>query len=278
MSRKVIFTEFLFIILGAMLAAFSVACILLPNDAIDYGTAGIGIIINRLSGLNLSLCVMLTFLPFAVLGIFVLGRQFFFKSAAGTLAYMLGLEIFERIPFELNVEHFIAVAFGGALLGLGLSLILRSGGCIDGSEILANMLVERIRQRFGFEMSMSRFLLTFNAFVYTAAFLLIDRNNALLSLLVYVVATAVTDHLTDRYDEIKQLTIISQDPANLVEYIRSDMKKTCTIIDSHGAIAGSNSTVICYVTYFEMQKLKGLIRKLDKTAFITVSTIDEIIR
>ena len=29
------------ILAGALIASFSVACILLPNDAIDYGTAGI---------------------------------------------------------------------------------------------------------------------------------------------------------------------------------------------------------------------------------------------
>jgi uncharacterized membrane-anchored protein YitT (DUF2179 family) len=49
--------SYLMIIIGAILASFSVACILLPNDAIDYGTAGIAIIISKLTGYNLSLCV-----------------------------------------------------------------------------------------------------------------------------------------------------------------------------------------------------------------------------
>lgn len=37
-----------FIVVGALLASFSVICILIPNDAIDYGTAGIAIIISKL--------------------------------------------------------------------------------------------------------------------------------------------------------------------------------------------------------------------------------------
>lgn len=45
--------SYLMIIIGAILASFSVACILLPNDAIDYGTAGIAIIISKLTGYNL---------------------------------------------------------------------------------------------------------------------------------------------------------------------------------------------------------------------------------
>lgn len=61
--------SYLMIIVGAILASFSVACILLPNDAIDYGTAGIAIIISKLTGYNLSLCVLLVFLPFLIVGV-----------------------------------------------------------------------------------------------------------------------------------------------------------------------------------------------------------------
>ena len=58
--------SYLMIIVGAILASFSVACILLPNDAIDYGTAGIA---SKLTGYNLSLCVLLVFLPFLIAGV-----------------------------------------------------------------------------------------------------------------------------------------------------------------------------------------------------------------
>ena len=101
---------------GALLASFSVACILLPNDAIDYGTAGIAIIISKLTGYKLSLCVLVVFLPFLIAGLFMLGKRFFLRAAIGSLVYMVGLDYFEKMPFELNVEHFIAVAFGGAIL------------------------------------------------------------------------------------------------------------------------------------------------------------------
>ena len=38
------FFAWLGITIGALLASFSVVCILIPNDAIDYGTAGIAIL------------------------------------------------------------------------------------------------------------------------------------------------------------------------------------------------------------------------------------------
>lgn len=65
MNKKIhIIISYMAIVLGSILASFSVACILLPNDAIDYGTAGIAIIISKLTDYNLSLCVFLFFFRF----------------------------------------------------------------------------------------------------------------------------------------------------------------------------------------------------------------------
>ena len=269
--------SYISIIIGALLACFSVACILLPNDAIDYGTAGISIIISKLTGFNLSVCVALIFAPFVIAGAFFLGIKFTLKAITGSLAYTLGLAFFEHIPFELNTEHFLAVAFGGAVLGFGLSIILRSGGCIDGSEILANIILKKITDKTGKNFSMMPILIAFNSIVYLAVFILIDRNAALLSLLVYVVASLVIDRYTDHFEAIKQVTIITKDEDLLINAIKHDLNKTCTIIESKGAIAGENKTLICYVNYFELQKLRDIIQK-NKGTFSTVQTIDEIIR
>ncbi|ADL35378.1 hypothetical protein bpr_I2645 [Butyrivibrio proteoclasticus B316] len=277
MKKKKELFSYIFIIIGAIMASFSVALILLPNDAIDYGTAGVAIIISKLSGIQLSVCVLAVFIPFIVAGYVFLGRSFTIKAALGSLVYTLGLEFFENIPFELSTEHFLAVAFGGAILGAGLSLILRSGGCIDGSEILANIIVKKLSDKTGRNYSMTPVLLAFNAIVYMTVFVVIDVTAALLSLLVYVVATAVIDHYTDHFEAIKQVTIITQDPDGIIRDIKDKLNKTCTIMDSRGAIAGENNTLICYISYFELPIMKEII-STHSGSFSTVSTIDEILR
>lgn len=269
--------SYFLIILGAIMASFSVALILLPNDAIDYGTAGVAIIISKMSGIKLSVCVLMVFLPFIVAGFVILGKKFTIKAALGSVVYMLGLEFFERIPFALDTEHFLAVAFGGAILGAGLSLILRNGGCIDGSEILANIIVKKLSDKTGKNYSMTPVLLAFNALVYITVFITIDVTAALLSLLVYVIATSVIDHYTDHFESIKQVTIITQEPDTLITEIKNKLNKTCTIMDSRGAIAGENNTLICYVSYFELPIMKDIISE-HSGSFSTVSTIDEILR
>lgn len=265
------------IILGALMASFSVVCILIPNDAIDYGTAGIAILISKLTGWNLSLCVAAVFLPFLVLAFVILGKMFGLAAVLGSAVYTLGLELFKWIPFELNTEHFLAVVFGGAILGAGLAMILRCGGCIDGSEIFANIVVRKLSDKTGKSFSMTYILIAFNACVYLAVFLLINRNAALMSLLVYVVATSVINHFTDRFEAIKQVTIITKDAEKLAQSIWDDLNKTCTIMESYGLISGNNKTLICYVNYFELPKMKEIIAD-HGGAFTTISTVDEIVR
>lgn len=265
------------IILGALMASFSVVCILIPNDAIDYGTAGIAILISKLSGWNLSLCVAAVFLPFLILAFVILGKMFGLAAVLGSLVYTLGLELFRWVPFELNTEHFLAVVFGGAILGAGLAMILRCGGCIDGSEIFANIVVRKLFEKTGQNFSMTYILIGFNACVYLAVFLLINQSAALMSLLVYVVATSVINHFTDRFEAIKQVTIITKDAEKMAQAIRDELNKTCTIMDSYGLISGNNKTLICFVNYFELPKMKEIIAK-NGGAFTTVSTVDEIVR
>ena len=271
------FASYLMIAVGALMASFSVVCILIPNDAIDYGTAGIAIVINKLTGANLSLCVALVFIPFLIAGFIVLGKKFGIKAILGSFFYTIGLSIFEEIPFELNTEHFLAVVFGGAILGAGLSLILRYGGCIDGSEIFANILLKKVSDKTGNNFSMTPILIAFNACVYAAVFLLINRNAALMSLLVYVVATSIINHFTDHFEAIKQVTIITKNPEEVVKAIKKELNKTCTLMDSYGAIAGENKTLICYINYFELSKMKDILTS-NPGCFSTVSTIDEIIK
>ena len=124
---------------------------------------------------------------------------------------------------------------------------------------------------------MSFILILFNIGVYMTVFILINRNSAMLSLLVYFVATLVVDHFTDHFEAIKQVTIITPDCDKLVADIKERLNKTCTIMDSYGAIAGNNKTVICYINYFELQKMREIISD-NKGSFSIVTTVDEILR
>lgn len=269
--------SYLAVIFGAVLASFSVACILLPNDAIDYGTAGIAILLNKISGLSLSACIPIVIAPFLVTGFIFMERKLFIKAVIGSIAYTVGISIFEGLHISISTEHFISVAFGGMLLGIGLSIILKCGGCIDGSEILASIIVNKLSEKTSKNYNMTFILLAFNGLVYALAFFIIGQNAAMLSLLVYIVATLIIDQITNKFEAIKEVMIITKDYKPIVKSIKINLNKTCTIVDSKGAIDGENKMILCFMNYFELAKLKEVMKEFDGV-FYTISTIDEMVK
>ena len=71
-----------------------------------------------------------------------------------------------------------------------------------------------------------------------------------------------------------QISVVKED---YEPQVKKELNKPSTIMDSQGAIAGENKMLICYVSYFELQKMKEIIGR-HKGVFSTVSTIDEILR
>lgn len=271
------FLSYTAVIFGAILASFSVACILLPNDAIDYGTAGIAILLSKISGLSLSICIPMVIAPFLAIGFIFMERSLFIKAVVGSIAYTLGIDLFEEMNISIATEHYLSVAFGGMLLGIGLAVILKCGGCIDGSEILASIIVKKLYEKTSKNYNMTIILITFNAIVYTFAFFAIGQTAAMQSLLVYIVATMIIDSITNRFEAIKEVTIITKDYKPIVNSIKTNLNKTCTLVDSKGAIDGENKMILCFMNYFELAKLKEVMKEF-KGTFYTISTIDEMVK
>ena len=271
------FLSYTAVILGAILASFSVACILLPNDAIDYGTAGIAILLSKVSGLSLSICIPIVIAPFLAIGFIFMERSLFIKAVVGSIAYTLGIDLFEEMNISIATEHYLSVAFGGMLLGIGLAVILKCGGCIDGSEILASIIVKKLYEKTSKNYNMTIILIAFNAIVYMLAFFVIGQTAAMQSLLVYIVATMIIDSITNRFEAIKEVTIITKDYKPIVNSIKTNLNKTCTLVDSKGAIDGENKMILCFMNYFELAKLKEVMKEF-KGTFYTISTIDEMVK
>ena len=131
------------LIVGAACAAFSIECFLIPNTILDGGVTGISMMINYTSGIALSILVVVINIPFFIIGFKAMGKRFLFKGVFSTVAFALFLEVFKGVETVTNSE-LLAVVFGGVLLGVGVGLVLRYGGCLDGTEIAAMLLSRKV--------------------------------------------------------------------------------------------------------------------------------------
>src|SRR6187551_1483954 len=177
--------DIIFISLGVLSATFGLKGFLIPNNFIDGGATGIALLIRQLTGAKLGVMLVLINIPFLLLGLGVIGRNFAIKAALAIAGLAL-LAAFINFKPVTDDKVLIAV-FGGFFLGAGIGLTIRGGAVIDGTEILAIYLSRRKN------ISVGDFIMLFNIVVFSVAAYLQNIEMALYSILTYIAAAKTID-------------------------------------------------------------------------------------
>ena len=127
--------DYLMITIGAAIAALALEAILVPNSILDGGVTGISIILNLLLKWKLSICIFLINIPFIYIGFKNLGWKFLAKAIYSIVLFSILLEVFHSLGTIID-NKLLATIYGSALLGIGVGLVIRFGGCLDGTESL----------------------------------------------------------------------------------------------------------------------------------------------
>ena len=258
------------ITIGAFIAAGALELILIPNLMIDGGINGIGIIINKLIGGSLGLTVFVLNVPFLIMGYSFIGKKFIIKSGYSMLVFSILLEVFGRYDPLIN-DTLLATVYGGIALGIGVGLIIKEGGCLDGTEVIA-VLVNRKGN-----LSVGQVVFFFNIFIYGMAITVFGPERALYSLLTYFVSFKVIDFVSDGLNSAKAVLIITNDGKKISSDILNRLGRTVTVISGEGIIShGSKKVLYTVVTRFEVAILKDILENYG-SSFATVMEVSEII-
>ena len=200
-TAKTIF-EYLGMALGAILAAFAIEEFLVPCTILDGGVVGISIMVSTLTGIRLSLLTVVLNIPFLLVGLKSLGHKFIIKSASAMLIFSWALDLFAKFE-NATSEYLLAVSFGGVLLGIGVGLVIKFGGCLDGTETVAILLNRK------FKLPVGQIVLIFNIVIYTIAGLMFGFDRAMYSLLTYFITSKILDIVETGINQAKAAMIIT---------------------------------------------------------------------
>ena len=258
-------------ILGAVMAALALELILIPNSMIDGGMNGVSIILNTLFGGSLGVIIFIVNLPFLILGYKQLGKKFVFKAGYGMALFSILLEVFGNYE-PLIDDTLLATVYGGILLGVGCGIIIKEGGCLDGTEIVA-ILINRKRS-----LSVGQVVLCFNVVIYGAAIFVFGAERALYSLLTYFISYKVIDMVSDGLNSAKAAFIITDDGKEIASEILKRLGRSVTVLSGEGIIShGDKRVLYTVITRFEVPILKDILNYTDDSSFVTVFDVSEII-
>nr|WP_180230279.1 YitT family protein [Bacillus sp. AFS073361] len=270
LTKRKIFQRILLITLGAALMAVGLEIFLVPNNVIDGGITGISIMLSYVTGWKLGMFLFILNIPFFFIGYKQIGKTFALSTLYGIIILSIGTTLLHPVP-AFTQDILLATVFGGIALGIGVGLVIRYGGSLDGTEILAILFNKKL------PFSVGEIIMFFNLFILACAGFVFTWDRAMYSLIAYFVAYKTIDITITGLDESKSVWIISDNAKQIGDAIMNRLGRGVTYINGEGAYSGDDKKVIfCVINRLEEAKLKEIVTENDDSAFLAVADIAEV--
>jgi uncharacterized membrane-anchored protein YitT (DUF2179 family) len=265
-----------FILLGSLFIVLGVKGFMMPNQFLDGGVLGTSILLHELFHFNIGLLIIVLNLPFLFIGYKKIGKGFAFVTFISGIVTAILISIIE-IPVITHDKILISI-FGGVCIGIGMGLVIKAGGVIDGLEVIADYTTKRIG------LSTGEIVLAINALVISIAAYHFGIETGMYSILTYFTAMKVSDYVVDGFEEYTALHIVSPNFENEIKsLIVNDFGKAISINKSKRGYLPKNmeqitdcDTIVVILTRLELHKIKLAITDMDPNAFLYVHSIKEV--
>lgn len=259
----------IFLTVGAMITAFALESFLVPNNIIDGGVIGISMIASHITKWNLGLLILILNTPFIIMAFKKMGGKFVVQTAFANIILAVFLNIFHH--YKVTHDLLLATVFGGIILGLGVGIILKHEGSLDGTEMLSLVVSKKLG------VSVGEFIMGINVFIYLAAGKVFSWESAMYSIMTYFIASRVIDTVMEGFNSSKSVRIISDNASAIGEQLIERLDISVTYLQGIGGYTGQDKDLIyCVISRLELPKMIDIIKEIDPKAFVSVVDVHEV--
>ena len=264
---KKFFLQGLQLFTGAAIASAGLELFLIPNNVIDGGVVGLSIMGHYLfTFIPFGIFLVILNLPFLYIGYKHIGKNFAVATIIAVIMLSICSEFAAEFPKVTN-DSFLAAIFGGIIDGIGVGIIMRAGGSLDGTDIADKHS----------PFSVGEVVMFINLFILSGAGLLFGWDKAMYSLVAYFVIAKMIDVVTKGLDETYSIMIVSNNPRELTDVLNTEIRGI-TLLHGEGGYTGDPKEIIyCVVNRLEVTRIKDMVLSMDEHAFVTVNSVHDIV-
>ena len=260
------------IIGNAMYAAVAVL-FLLPSGLPTGGTTGIALLVNRLTGLSVSMFVLGFNIVMLVVGFIFLGKKFAFTTIVSTFTYPICLELFGQIFANVHFtdDIWLNTIFSGLGIGVGLGSVIRMGASTGGMDIPPLVLNKYFR------IPVSVSLNVFDILILLPQILYNPPERVLYGILLVMIYTTVLDKVLVMGNTKTEVKIISKQVEEVRQAILAQVDRGVTMLYGEGGYKQEQKQIVLsIVSNRELPQVEKLIRQIDPEAFMIISRVTEV--
>ncbi len=263
--------KYLYLFIGSIITAAGLEIFLIPNNIIDGGVVGISIMLSAITGWSFGAFLILINIPFLFLGYKYIGKHFAIATTFSVVCLSFWSSVFLPILPVTN-DFFLAAVFGGIITGTGVGLIIRHGGSLDGTEIVAILTDQRT------VFSVGEIVMFINLFILSSASLVFGWDKAMYSLVAYFVIAKMIDVVIKGLEETYAVIVVTSRHDEVADKLMTQLGKGVTLLHGEGGYSKEQRKILyCIVTRLEIDKLKNTVLDIDESAFVTINPVSDIV-
>lgn len=275
MRNARLFLDYLYIVIGSAITAFSVVAFLNPAQLAPGGVSGIATLLYYAAGWDLSTTIFAINIPIFFIGTRFFGRQYGVKTLLGSVLLAVFTWLWTRMLGESGVldasremTKWLSSLFGGVTSGIGIGIVMKSGSNTGGTDIIAQIMARCT------PLTLGTSLFAVDGVIIAASALLFGLESALYAIVVVYIMTAVIDKIVLSMGTAyaKTVFIISDRADEIGQYVTERMDRGVTLIDAKGFYTKeSRPMLMTVIPNQNIAELSRAIRSIDRRAFMIVN-------
>lgn len=282
LTKQLSWRNFAQLFLAGCINAFGVTVFLAPVRLYDSGISGTAILLSQLTPLPLSAFLLLLNVPLFLFGLKKQGAVFTVYSLFAVTVYAWGSwMITDVLPIDVAMasplageDLLLCALFGGVISGIGSGLTIRSGGAIDGMDVLAVTFAK------GLNITVGTFVMIYNVALYVLCGVVLGSwVLPLYSIVTYAAGLKTIDFIAEGIDRSKAVMIVTDHPEEINTALLEAFSCGTTRIAAVGGYSNSEKTLIYFVVNrFQISRVRSMVRGLDPKAFVTITDVADVFK
>lgn len=259
---------------ATFIVAVAVYFFMMPNNLAIASIAGLAVVLQKFIPLSVATISLIFNVGLLIIGFIFVGREFGGKTVYTSVILPIFVGIFEKLFPKYNGltgDPFLDMICYIFIVSIGLSLLFNHNASSGGLDIIVKILNKYLHIDKGKAMSIAGMLVSLSAvFAY-------DTKTVVLSVLGTYLNGIILDYFLFGTNIKKKVCILSRKNEEIKKYILKNMHSGATLYKVIGAYNNEeHEEVVAIVNKREYGVLMQYIRRTAPDAFVTVSTINEV--